>query len=96
MRMMIVNLTRHEGDTIVDERIDCPLVFDGGQAVEGVLVEFELHGRPVTGRIRKVLPHGADDDPALDVVLIDREALDAQSEITLANLPPKDDFTPKI
>jgi hypothetical protein len=93
---MIVNLVHREGDTVVAVRIDGPVVFDGGQPVEGVLVEFPVDGRQVTARILKVLPHDADDEPAIDVELIDREVLDAEAEITRANLPRKDDFTTKL
>jgi len=93
---MIVNMVHREGETVVAERIDGPVVFDGGQPVEGVLVEFPFEGRQVTARILKVLPHDSDDEPALDVELIDRAALDAESAVTLANLPPKDEFTTEL
>jgi hypothetical protein len=90
---MIVNLVHRDGDTVVAERIDGPVVFDGGQPAEGVLVEFPLGGGQATARILKVLPQDAEDEPVIEVELIDREALDAESGATLANLPPEDDFT---
>jgi hypothetical protein len=93
---MIVNIVHRDGDIAVAERIDGPVVFDGGQPVEGVLVEFPFDGRQVTARILKVLPHDAEDEPAIEVELIDRETLDAEAEITLARLPAKDDFTTEL
>jgi hypothetical protein len=93
---MLVNLTRSDGDTTVTERIEAPVDFEGSGAQEGVLVNFPLDGRDVTGRITRVLAPTADQpdaEPAIDVTLIDREALDVESEITLAELPPrKDEF----
>jgi hypothetical protein len=93
---MIVNMMHRDGGTVASERIDGPVVFDGGQPVEGVLVEFPFDGRQVTARILKVLPHEADDEPVLDVEVIDRAALDAEAAVTLANLPPKDEFTTEL
>jgi|HubBroStandDraft_6_1064221.scaffolds.fasta_scaffold2410081_1 hypothetical protein len=87
---MIVNLARHVGDEIVLERLDEPVMFEGGQAQIGVLVSFPFEGREVTARIVDVRPH--DSDPVIEVELIDKEALDVESEMTLAGLPPKDDF----
>jgi len=90
---MIVHLARHEGGTVVVERIDTPVVFDGGQPVERVFVEFPLDGRQVTARIVKVLPHDPEGEPIIEAELVDRSALDAESENTLAHLPPRqDDF----
>jgi len=93
---MIVNLARGAGDSTVLERIDIPVTFEGGQAQEGILVRFPLEGREVTARIVKVLPHDPDGEPVIEVALIDQEALDAESEITLATLPAKDDFTTEL
>jgi len=88
---MIVHLARHEGGTVVVERIDTPVVFDGGQPVEGVFAEFSLGGRQATARIIKVLPHDPGGEPIIEVELVDRAALDAESANTLAHLPPRED-----
>lgn len=95
---MIINLARRDGDAIVMERINAPADFEGSGAQEGVLVTFPLEGSEVTGRIIRVIPttDEPDAEPAIDVELVDRAALDAESEITLAQLPPKDDFTTEI
>lgn len=93
---MIINLVRHVGDGVVLERTDVPVTFDGGQAQEGVVVTFPLDGREVHGRIVKVLPHDPDGEPSIEVELIDQDRLDDASEIILANLPPKDDFSTDI
>jgi hypothetical protein len=93
---MIINLARRDGDGIVMERIDVPVDFEGSGAQPGVLVTFPLDGGDVTGRIIGVNTEASDDEPAIDVELVDRAALDAASEITRGQLPPKDDFTTDI
>ena len=93
---MIINLVRHVGDGVVLERIDDAVTFEGGQAQEGVLVTFPREGREVRGRIVRVLPHDPDDEPSIDIELIDQQRLDSGSEITLSNLPPKSDFSTDI
>jgi hypothetical protein len=93
---MIINLARRDGDGIVMERIDVPVEFEGSGAQPGVLVTFPLDGRDVTGRIIGVNTAPAEDEPAIDVELVDRAALDAASEIARAQLPPKDDFTTEL
>jgi hypothetical protein len=100
VQRMIVNLARRDGDSIVSERIDGDLFFEGGGAQVGVLVTFGLHGEQVTGRIIKVSPLSLDDapdeGPVIDLELIDEAAHDVESEITLANLPPENDSGSKI
>lgn len=96
---MIVNLMRHEGDSTVVERVDAPVDFEGSGAQEGVLVTFPLEGQDVTGRITRVLAPSAempDAGPVINIELVDRMALDAESEVTLAHLPPKSDFTTEL
>jgi len=97
--VMIVNLARPEGDGVVMEQIDVPVDFEGSGAQPGVLVTFPLDGGEVTGRIIRVDAAAADapdGELAIDVELVDRAALDAASEVTLARLPPKDDFRTDI
>jgi hypothetical protein len=96
VQRMIVHLARRDGGAIVLERIEEPVMFEGGQAQEGVLVTFPLDGEAVKARIIKVLPHDPEAEPAIEVELIDEERLDAASLTTLANLPPKDDFTTEL
>jgi hypothetical protein len=91
---MIVNLARHDGDSIVLERIDGDLFFEGGDAQVGVLATFDLDGEQVTGRIVKVSPEDLFDEACVDIELVDMAALDAEAEITLANLPPDNDNEP--
>jgi hypothetical protein len=96
---MIINLVRRDGDATVVEQIDAPVDFEGSGAQLGVLVTFPLDGRDVTGRIIRVdaaALGASDDEPAIDIELVDRAVLDAESEIALAHLPPKDDFTTDI
>lgn len=94
---MIVNLARRDGDTVVMERIDGDLVFEGGQVQEGVLVRFPLDGGEVTGRIIKVSSSG--DSAAETVVaieLIDEQIQDTGAQVALENLPPGDDTGSEI
>jgi hypothetical protein len=93
---MIVHLAHGEGDDNVLERIDEPVLFEGGQPQIGVLVSFPFRGREVTARIVGILPPEPNGEPIIEVELIDKQALDAQSEITLARLLPKDDFRTDI
>ena len=96
---MIINVAHHEGDDTVIERVDAPVDFEGSGAQEGVLVSFPLEGQDVTGRIIRVLAPSdemPDAGPIIEVELVDREALDAESEIALAHLPPKSDFTTEL
>jgi hypothetical protein len=93
--VMLVDLARREGDMLVVERIEAPLDFEGSVAEEGVLVTFPLDGRDVTGRIIRAPVRSADmpdAEPVVEIELIDREALDAESSVTLTNLPPKGDL----
>jgi hypothetical protein len=96
---MLVNLAHRVGDTLVVEQIDEPVDFEGSGAQEGVLVTFPLEGREVTGRIIKVLEPSAGDptaEPVIEVELIDRDVLDAESQVTLARLPPKTEFSTEL
>ena len=96
---MLVNLAHRVGDALVVEQIDEPVDFEGSGAQEGVLVTFPLEGRDVTGRITKVIERSSDDptaEPVIEVELVDREALDAESGVTLARLPPKTEFSTEL
>ena len=96
---MLVNLARQDGDALVIEQVDEPVDFEGSGAQEGVLVTFPLEGRDVTGRIIKVIEPSADDpsaEPVIEVELVDRETLDSESKVTLANLPPKTEFSTEL
>ena len=93
---MIVNLARRDGDAATLERLEAPVTFEGGQAQEGVLVVFPLDGENVTARIIRVLPDDPSGEPAIEVALVDQEAIDAASAETLAHLPLKDDFTTEL
>jgi hypothetical protein len=93
---MIVNVAHRAGDGLVLEQIDSPVAFEGGQAHQGVLATFELNGDKVTARIIQVLPHDPEGEPAVVVELVDQDALDIESEVTLARLPPDDDFSTDI
>jgi hypothetical protein len=96
---MLVNLAHRVGDAMVIEQIDEPVDFEGSGAQEGVLVSFPLEGREVTGRIIKVVEPSSDDptaEPVIEVELVDRDALDAESEIALARLPPKTEFSTEL
>jgi hypothetical protein len=92
---MIVNLARRAGDSVVLERIEGDLLFEGGEAQEGVLVTFERDGREVTGRVIHVAPTPSADDPdaglVIEVELVDDLTKDQGGEIARANLPPGDD-----
>ncbi|HTZ36376.1 MAG TPA: hypothetical protein VMB84_10155 [Stellaceae bacterium] len=91
---MIVNLARRDGDTIVLEEIEGPIEFDGSQVQVDVLVSFEHDGEAATGRIIKVDREGG--EPVIEIELVDRDALDAESEIALANLPPSPGYETQI
>jgi hypothetical protein len=97
---MIVNLARRDGDTLTLERIDGDLFFEGGDAQIGVLATFMHGGEQVTGRIVNVVRplSGApgDGEPVVDIELVDVAVLDAEAQITLANLPPDNDPKLKI
>jgi hypothetical protein len=93
---MIVKIMRRDGDNLVAERAAAPVMFQGGAAQEGVLITFPLEDREVTARIVKVWPDDADGEPVIEVELIDQERLDVESRSTLADLPPKDEFTTDI
>ena len=92
---MLVNLIHRDGGSRVIERIDEPVEFEGSGAQEGVLVTFPLEGRDVTGRIIEVVA-ASFAEPAIEVELVDRDALDAEAVVTLANLPRKDDFSTEL
>jgi hypothetical protein len=97
---MIVNLLRRAGDTMVLERLEGGVTFEGGEAQEGVLATFKLDGRDVTGRIINISEFSPSDDgdgePLIAIEEIDREAHDAASERVLAELPPRNDFNTNI
>jgi hypothetical protein len=92
---MIVNLARRVGDSVVLERIDGDLLFEGGAAQEGVLATFQLEDRELTGRVINVA-NGPDEETVIEIELIDQVTQDAEGEITRANLPPGDDTDTKI
>jgi hypothetical protein len=96
---MIVNVMRRTGDSVVLERVDSDLFFEGGAAEEGVLATFQLDGRQVTGRIVRVLDGAggaADAEAVVDLELIDEAGHDLETEVTRANLPPANDTKTKI
>ena len=92
---MIVNLARRVGDSVVLERIDGDLLFEGGAAQEGVLATFQLDDREFTGRVINVADR-PDEETVVEIELIDQVTQDAGGEITRANLPPGDDTGTKI
>jgi hypothetical protein len=97
---MIVNLVRRAGDTMVQERIDSDLLFEGGDAQEGVLVTFEHEGREITGRVVHVGKAPPENDPGaglvIEVELIDNLTQDLGGEVARANLPPDNDTDTKL
>jgi hypothetical protein len=92
---MIVNLARRVGDSVVLERIDGDLLFEGGAAQEGVLATFQLDDRELTGRVINVADR-PDEETVVEIELVDQVTQDAEGEITRANLPPGDDTGTKI
>jgi hypothetical protein len=84
------------GDTLVYERIETAADFAGGAAEEGVLVNFELDGRKVTGRVTRVYATPDDADRVVEVELIDEVVHDMDSGATLAHLPPANETDPTI
>jgi hypothetical protein len=94
---MIVNLVRRTGNTMIREPLDDGVIFEGGEAQEGVLVTFKRDDREVTGRVIK-LSNGQDPDsgPLIEIEEIDQEAQDAASERVLAKLPARSDFDTNI
>ena len=96
---MIVNVMRRTGDSMVLERVDSDLFFEGGAAEQGVLATFQLDGEQVTGRIVRVLDSAggaADTESIADIELIDEADHDLETEVTRANLPPANDTETKI
>jgi hypothetical protein len=93
---MIVNVVLRPGASGVLEQVDGGVLFEGGAAEEGVLATFQLDGREATGRVVRVLPADPDADTVVEIELIDKEHHDRESEITLANLPPRDDTNTKV
>jgi hypothetical protein len=97
---MIVNLVRRTGNTMTREPLEEAVMFEGGEAQEGVLVTFMLDGREVNGRVIKLAESSPGEDPAsgplIEIEEIDQEAHDAASERVLAELPARSDFEPKI
>jgi hypothetical protein len=93
---MIVNLVQRDGDGVVLERLDGNLFFEGGDAQIGALATFSLNGELYTGRVVHVAPATLLDEPSVDIELIDVAAHDAESQITLASLPPGNDNDPKF
>jgi hypothetical protein len=96
---MIVNVMRCTGDSVVLERVDSDLFFEGGAAEEGVLATFRFDGREVTGRIVRVFDSAdgdADAESSVDIELIDEADHDLETEVTRANLPPPNDTGTKI
>jgi hypothetical protein len=94
---MIVNLVWRTGDTMIREPLEEGVIFEGGEAQEGVLVTFKRDGREVTGRVIK-LSDGQDpvSGPLIEIEEIDQEAQDAASERVLAKLPARNDFDTNI
>ncbi|HVH79963.1 MAG TPA: hypothetical protein VM782_11265 [Stellaceae bacterium] len=91
---MIVNVVRRTDGSPVLERIDGDLQFMGGAAQEGVLATFDLDGREVTGRVVRVLDPedgAADAESVIEIELIDEADQDLESEVTRANLPPRNE-----
>ncbi|MBV8779253.1 MAG: hypothetical protein JO032_13295 [Alphaproteobacteria bacterium] len=97
---MVVNFARCVGDTIVQERIEGDLLFEGGDAQQGVLVTFRHGGREITGRVVSVGAAPPEDDPeaglVIEVEAIDNETQDLGGEVARINLPPDDDTGTKI
>ena len=93
---MIVNLVQRDGDGLVLERIDGDLFFEGGDAQVGVLATFKLDGELYTGRVVRASPATLFDEPSVDIELIDEVAHNAESQITLENLPPDNDNNPRL
>jgi hypothetical protein len=97
---MIVNLARRVGDVVVQERIGGDLLFEGGEAQEGVLVTFHHDGSELTGRVIHVAEAPPDDDPdagpVVEVELVDDLTQDLGGERARANLPPSNDTDTNI
>jgi hypothetical protein len=90
--MLIDLIRRGMGDTLAFERIEAsPVDFEGGAAEEGVLVNFALDGRAVTGRIIRVYDSADGTEQVIEVEPINENVHDRDSEETLAHLPPGDD-----
>ncbi|HZT89378.1 MAG TPA: hypothetical protein VFA12_15500 [Stellaceae bacterium] len=84
---MVVNLLRPGGETV---RLEPPIVFEGDEAQPGVLVTFSLGGTEMTGRVIEVFApteNPTAEELVVAVEAVDRDALDAESELALANLP---------
>jgi hypothetical protein len=85
---MLIDLARRAGNALVIERIDATVDFEGGAAEEGVLANFQLDGREVTGRIIQIFESGDGADRVVEIELIDEVMHDMDSGETLAHLPP--------
>jgi hypothetical protein len=82
---MIVNLTRPNGDSVT---LQPPIIFEGGEPQPGVLVTCTLDSREMTGRVIEISPHRPDEELVVTIEAVDSEALDIESEVALASLPP--------
>jgi hypothetical protein len=85
---MLIDLARRAGNALVIDRIEATVDFEGGAAEEGVLANFQLDGREVTGRIIRIFESGDDADRVVEIELIDVVVHDMDTEETLAHLPP--------
>jgi hypothetical protein len=97
---MIVNLVRRIGNTMIREPLEEGVMFEGGEAQEGVLVTFTVDGREAKGRVIHLSESAPGEAPGsgplIEIEEIDQEAQDAASERVLAELPARSDFDPKI
>jgi hypothetical protein len=88
---MLIDLARRAGNALVIERIEATVDFEGGAAEEGVLANFQLDGREVTGRIIRASESSEGAERVVEIELIDEVVHDIDSQITLAELPPPND-----
>jgi hypothetical protein len=92
---MLIDLARRSGNALVIDRIEATVDFEGGAAEEGVLANFQLDGREVTGRIIRVFEREAT-ERVVEIELIDDTEHDLESATALDNLPPGSDTGSKI
>jgi len=93
---MLIDLARRAGNALVIDRIEAVVDFEGGAAEEGVLANFQLDGREVTGRIIRIFESGDGADRVVEIELIDEVVHDRDSGETLAHLPPGNETDPTI
>ncbi len=92
---MLIDLARRSGNALVIDRIEATVDFEGGAAEEGVLANFQLDGREVTGRIIRVFEREAT-ERVVEIELIDDTEHDLELATALDNLPPGSDTGSKI